>query len=317
MTSSATANVVLRRRGGPGDDRAQHDEARLVGDLLGGLVGVPQRGDVLAVLAAAVRPVDRLHVPAVRLVAGRDVLGERDVGVVLDRDLVVVVQDRQVAELLVAGERGRLGRHALLHVAVGADDVDVVVERALAGAGLGVEDAALAAGGHGHADAVGDALAERAGGDLDAGGVPVLGVARRLAAPRAQALEVLERHRVAGEVELHVLREARVAARQDEAVATDPRRVVRVVPHELLVEQVGRRREAHGGAGVAVADLLDGVGSEQTRGVDRLGVELGPVQGCRGAGHGAGRSWVVGKFWGGTWWSPRFDPIAERLDSAR
>ena len=86
-------------------------------------------------------------------------------------------------------------RDALLHAAVAGDDVDVVVERRLARRGVGVEQPALAAGGHGHADAVGDALAERAGGDLDAGGVAVLGVARGERAPGAQRLEVVDSSR--------------------------------------------------------------------------------------------------------------------------
>ena len=173
---------------GQRDDRAQHDEARAVGDVAGRGVGVVQGGDVLVVAGAAVRPVDRLHVPAVGLVAQRDVLAERDVGVVLDGDLVVVVEHGEVAEPLVAGERRRLGRHALLQVAVGGEDVDVVVEDALARRGVRVEQAALAASRHGHADGVADALAEGSGGDLDARRVVVLRVAGRLAAPGAQAL---------------------------------------------------------------------------------------------------------------------------------
>ena len=60
---------VLRVRGGPGDDRAQHDEAGPVGDRLGRLDRGVQRRDVLGVLVAAVGPVDGLHVPAVGLVA--------------------------------------------------------------------------------------------------------------------------------------------------------------------------------------------------------------------------------------------------------
>ena len=57
---------------------------------------------------------------------------------------------------------------ALLDVAVRGEHVDVVVERAGAGGGVRVEQAALAAGGHGHADRVGQALAERPGGGLHA-----------------------------------------------------------------------------------------------------------------------------------------------------
>ena len=148
--------------------------------------------DVLGVAGAVVGPVDGLHVPAVGLVALGDVLGEGDVGVALDRDPVGVVDDGEVAELLGAGDRGGLAAHALLEVAVAADRVDVVVEGRLALGGVRVEQAALAAGGHRHADGVGDALAQRAGGRLDAGGVAVLRVARGLAAPGAQRLEVLE-----------------------------------------------------------------------------------------------------------------------------
>ena len=114
----------------------------------------------------------------------------------------------------------------------------------VAGRGVGVEQAALAAGGHRHADAVGDALAERAGGHLDAEGVAVLGVARGERAPGAQRLEVGELEAVAGQEQLAVLGQRGVPVGQDEPVAADPVRVGRVVAHHPLVEQVGQRRQA-------------------------------------------------------------------------
>ena len=222
---AATSSVAERRAvrlagvlgvgGGPGDDRAQHDEARPVGHRLGRLHRGVQRRHVLAVLGPAVGPVDGLHVPAVGLVARGDVLAERDVGVVLDRDLVGVVDQREVAEL--AGRRRceeASARDALLDVAVAADAEDPVVERRGAVRGVGVEQAALPAGGHRHADGVADALAERAGGGLDAGGVAVLGVAGRLAAPGPQRLEVLELQAPAAEEQLQVEGQRRVPARR-------------------------------------------------------------------------------------------------------
>ena len=170
-----------------------------------------------------------------------------------------------------------------------AIDVDLVVERALAGGGVGVEQAALAPGRHRHADGVGHALAQRAGGGLDAGGVAVLGVARRAAAPDAQRLEVVEGEAEAAEVQLDVERQARVTRAQHEAVAPDPGRVGGVVPHRLLEEQVRRGRQAHRRAGVAVADLLDGVHGQGAHGVDGPTVEIGPVEPgaerAAGAGH--------------------------------
>ena len=143
-------------------------------------------------------------------------------GVVLDRDLVVVVDQDQVAQLLGAGERRRLAADALLEVAVGGERPDGVVEQALALGGVRVEQAALAAGGHRHADGVADALAQRAGRRLHARGVVDLGVARGQGTPGAQRLQVGELQAVAGEVELDVEGEARVPHRQDEAVAARP-----------------------------------------------------------------------------------------------
>ena len=177
-----------------------------------------------------------------------------------------------------SGERRRLAADALLEVAVAGEDEDVVVEEALADGRLRVEQPALATGRHRHPDRVADALAERAGGGLDAGGVAVLGVAGRQAAPGAQRLEVVELEAVTGEVELDVEGEAGVAAGQHEPVAARPVRVGGVVAHQLLEDQVRRRGQAHRRARVAVADLLHGVHGQHPDGVDGEVVDLGPVQ---------------------------------------
>ncbi len=92
----------------PADDRLQDDDRRLVGLGLRRLDGRVQLGDVLDVLAGLL-PVDGLHVPAVGLVALRDVFGEGDVGVVLDRDLVGVV-DRRRGCRAAGGRRARRPR---------------------------------------------------------------------------------------------------------------------------------------------------------------------------------------------------------------
>jgi hypothetical protein len=269
--------VLLGRRR-PGDDRPQADERRAVGDGLRGLDRGVEGVHVLRVVAA-LGPVHELHVPAVGLVPLQDVLGERDLGVALDRDVVVVPDRDEVAELLGAGDRGRLGGHALLQVAVGGEHVHEVVERAGARGRLGVEQAALAAGRHREPDGRGDALAEGAGGDLDALRVLVLGVAGGLRAPRAQRLDVLELQAEAGQVELDVLGQRGVPRRQDEAVAAQPVRVGRVVPQDVLVEQVGGRGQADRRPGVAVADLLHRVRGQDADRVDGLAVQVGPADG--------------------------------------
>ena len=253
-----------------GDHRAQQDERGPLGLGPGVLERLEDARDVLAAL-------DDLDVPAVGLVPLRGVLAQRDRRVVLDGDLVVVVDHREVAQLLGARQGRRLGGDALLDVTVAGDHVDLVVEGALAQRRLRVEQAPLAAGGHRHADRGAEALPQRAGGDLDAGGVPVLRVARGLAAPGAQGLEVGELQAVAREVQLDVEGEAGVPGGEHEPVAADPVGVGGVVPHDALEQGVRQRGEAHRGAGVAVADLLHGVRGQHPHGVDGAPVQLRPV----------------------------------------
>ncbi len=222
--------------------------------------------------------------PAVRLVALQDVLGEGRLGVALDRDVVVVVQRDQVAQLLVAGQRGGLGGDALLQVAVGDDRPDGVVERRGARSSPGVEEPALVARGHRHAHGVGDALAERAGGGLHAGRVPVLGVTRRTAARDPEGLQVVQLQAVARQVQLGVERQAGVPGGEDEAVASHPGRVGRVVAQEALEDQVRRGGQRHGRPRVSVADLLYCVHGQDTGRVDRTLVQLGPLECVRRRG---------------------------------
>src|ERR1700732_2911205 len=101
-------------------------------------------------------------------------------------------------------------------------------------AGLARARGVRAAGGHCHADRVADALAERAGGGLHAGGEPVLRVPGGDAAPGPQRLEVIHGQAVAGQVQLDIQGQAGVPAAQYEAVPARPVRVGRVVPHHPL-----------------------------------------------------------------------------------
>lgn len=270
---------VLGVRGGPGDDRTGRDERRALRLGLGGLQCVVE---ALGVQVAGGRLLHPLDVPAVGLVALEGVLGDRGLRVALDRDVVVVPQQDQVAELLVAGQRGRLGGDALLEAAVTGDDPDGVVERGGAGGRLRVEQAALVAGGHRHAHGVGDTLAQRAGRRLDTGGVAVLRVTRGLGAPGAERLEVVQLQAVSGQVELDVQRQAGVAGREYEPVPAGPVRVRRVMAHHLLEEGVRSRSQAHRRTRVAVSDLLYGVRGEDADSVHGPLVQFGPLEVCGG-----------------------------------
>ena len=157
--------------------------------------------------------------PAVGLEAPDRVVVEGQLGRPVDRDVVVVVDVDEPAEAEVAGQRGGLVADALLEAAVAGDDEGVVVDH------VGAERGAQPALGEAHADAVGEALAERAGRDLDPGGVAGFGMAGRAAAPLAELAQVVEGEAVAGQVEHRVQQDRGVAVGQHEAVAVGPVRV--------------------------------------------------------------------------------------------
>ncbi len=110
--------------------------------------------------------------------------------------------------------------------------------------------------GEGHADRIGEALAERAGRDFDPGGMAELGMPRRPASELAELAQVLQREVVAGQVEHGVLQDAGVAARQDEAVAIGPLRMERVVAHDARPQHVGEGGQRHRRTGVPGVALV-------------------------------------------------------------
>ena len=226
-----------------------------------GLGGADRRVDGLDVVAVG----DLLHVPAVGLEARADVFGEGEVGGAVDGDVVVVVEDDELAQLLVTGERGGLAADALHHVAVAGEHVGEVVHDARR---VSVERRPEKALGDGHADGVGEALAEGPGGGLDAGGVPVLGMAGRLAAPLAERLQVVEAQVVAGEMEQGVEQHARVARRQHEAVAVGPGRIGRVEAEMAREQRVRHGGRTHRHAGMTGLGLLHAVDGQKADGVD-------------------------------------------------
>ena len=197
------ARVLLRGRW-PTDDRLDDDEGRSSGLVLRGGYSVKKTIDVLRVVLG-VSKVDGLDVPSIRRVAGGYILAEGNIDIVLDRDLVCVVQDHQVAELLVASQRRGLCGDSLLQVTVTSDDVNVVVKGRLAGCGVGVKQSALKTLRIGKTGCRRNSLTERTRCDLHVVGVTIFGVAGGERAPGAQCLEVVEFEPATAQEELNVL----------------------------------------------------------------------------------------------------------------
>ncbi len=196
------------------------------------------------------------HLPAVGFEALGGVVGEPALDVAVDGDVVVVVEGDQLAQAPGAGERAGFVRDAFHQAAVAEEDIGVVIDDLVAGA---VEVGGQQLFGQRHAHRVGDALAERAGGGLDAGRVAVFGVAGGLAVQLAETLQFLDRQVVAGEVQQRVDQHRAVAVGQHEAVAVGPLGVRRIVLQVVAPQHFGDLGHAHRRTGVAGVGLLHGV----------------------------------------------------------
>ena len=270
--------ILVRRR--VADDGAQRDERRLVGDCLGGLHCFFYADHVLAAL-------DDLHVPAVGRVAGRGVLAQRDVGVVLDGDLVVVVEHDQVAELLGAGQRRRLAtsrpprcrRRRRSHRCSGRTGWCRARRPDRTGRAR---------------SATPSPSRPRSARPWPSGPVVIStpGVWRNSGWPgvldpqvRSDSMSDSSRPKPPRYSWMY---RVRLVCPADSTKRSRPSQwsVARVVAHLPLEQRVRQRRQAHRGPGMTVADLLHRVRRQHPDRVDRGRIQLGPVVRVIRAGEG-------------------------------
>ena len=248
--------VLLLRRA-VADVAVAHHQARVRLVVQRALERERERGGIIGIRLQ--------HLPAVGLESLHRVIGERDAGVAVDGDVIVVVHHHQVPEPEVARERRRLVRDALHHAAVAGDGEHAV--------GRGREAIAREARvgesrGQRHADGVADALPERSGGGLDAGGEAVFRMPRRAAAELPEALQLFHGQVVAREMQQRVEQHRAVPGREHETITPGPSGIARIVAHESRPHHVTRVGHAHGQARVAGTGLLDGIHREESHGVD-------------------------------------------------
>ncbi len=276
--------VIGLARGRPCDQGVDLDELRLVRS--GGLSlgdGLGQTLDVLLVGAVGLDEAELVGVPAIGLETLEHILSQHQVGVAFDLDAVGIEDHGQVAELLVGSEGCGFAGDALFDVAFTADDPDVVVERGLAFRSFRIEQTALEALAVSETNCGGKALAQRAGGHFDARSQAVFRMARGTGVRAAtEVLQVIQGQAVAGEVQLNILGEGSVSAGKDEAVATFPLGIVRIMLDEVLIQGIGDGGQGNGGTRVAVACTLNRVGRKDLGHLDGALVQFGLLE----FGHG-------------------------------
>ena len=120
---------VLHVRGPVADVSAQDDQRGPVFLLLCLVQGPRDGGQVVGLLAQV------LHVPMVALEPPGHVVGEGELRLAFDADVVVVVDEDELAQLQMSRDRGGLVRGAFHQIAVAANGVGVVVDDVVSRAG--------------------------------------------------------------------------------------------------------------------------------------------------------------------------------------
>ena len=128
------------------------------------------------------------------------------------------------------GERARFGRDAFLQVAVTAQTDHVLIENSVL---IGVETRRGHLRCHGHANRVADALTERTGGAFHAGCLDKFGMSRRFGMQLPETFDFRHRQIVAAHVQPGVKEHAAVPSGENEDIAIDPARLIRVISQRM------------------------------------------------------------------------------------
>ncbi len=174
-------------------------------------------------------------------------------------------------------------RDAFHQAAVADEHVGAVIDDRMTGpVELGGEQAL----GERHADGVGQALPQRAGGGFDARRDADLGMSGRLRVQLPEALDFVERQVVAGQMEqarTAASSRGRSTARSGRGRATRMRRVVAQMPVPQRDRDVGH---AHRHAGMSALRGLDGIHRERADRIGEFGIGDDIRDGGSGSGHG-------------------------------
>lgn len=158
-TVDTTSSLKLRAEA---NGCAQLDHGWLVLDSLASLDGSLYRVQVM------VSVTDGNSVPSVCLHTLVNILSEGTVGVTVNRDVVVIVNRNQVAQLQVTGHGSGLAGNTLHVASIAHEDICVVVNKLESGL---VELRSSVLLGNSKTNGVSETLSERASGDLNAGGI--------------------------------------------------------------------------------------------------------------------------------------------------
>ena len=240
------------------------DQGRFLRFLFGGFDGFGQGFHIF-------RRSHPQDLPAIGFEPGSHIFPESDVRAAFNGDLVVIIQEDQFAQPQGPCQGSGFGSHPFHLVPVGGDAVGVMVHHFVP---ISVVPGSHHFFRHGQTHSHGKAVAQRTRGHIHPGGHAVFRMARSLAAPLPEVLQVFQGEVIACQMEHGIKQGTAMARRQDKPVPVEPVGVFRIVFHEPVPDGVhqgcGSQRQSRV-AGIGRLHLIDG---QKTQGVDAFSINI-------------------------------------------
>ena len=240
------------------DERFCHDQLRLASPRLRFVVS-PQ--ELLHVL-----PVHLLHVPPIGFITGDGVFALREQGHRVEGDIVRVVNEDEVVQLEVTGQRAGFARHTFLQATVAGEAHDLVIENTML---RRIEARFGHFAGNSQTNRIGHTLPERPRRCLYSRRLAEFRMSGRYAAELAKVFHLFEGNFEAREVQPAVEEHAAVTRRENKTIAVQPARLFGIVAESRSEKDrpdFGAAQRQTKMAGFAGGDGIDGKSTRIARG---------------------------------------------------
>mmetsp|Transcript_16711 Transcript_16711/g.36518 ORF Transcript_16711/g.36518 Transcript_16711/m.36518 type:complete len:297 (+) Transcript_16711:1267-2157(+) len=185
----------------------------------------------------------RLGVPTIGIISLQHIFRKAEVGVSINCNAVVVIQDDQTPKAQMASKTAGLSRDSFLKASITTNYVGVMIEHVEPGF---VELRGQVAFGNGQADRVGDSLSEWASANFDAIRDKGFRVTRSDGPQSSKLGQVLFANVVPRQVKHGVLQGTRMAIGQDESITVDPSGILARVVHDFAPKHMSHGCASHG-----------------------------------------------------------------------
>mmetsp|Transcript_6851 Transcript_6851/g.13635 ORF Transcript_6851/g.13635 Transcript_6851/m.13635 type:complete len:272 (-) Transcript_6851:81-896(-) len=206
-----------------------------------------------------------LNVPSHCFITGSNILGERDVGMAINGNAVVIVQSNQLSESPMPGKGSSFGRNTFHVATISHDDICVVINQVHSRLVVASCQVLLS---NCKSNCISNSLSQWPSCDFDSLGQEILWMSWGLRSPLTELLQVLNSHVVSHQVKERVVKHRSVSSGQNKAITTQPGYVFWIGCHEILEEDIGHGSTPHRKSRMSRVSLVHTINRKETNGID-------------------------------------------------